>query len=720
MDASMRQKIAQTAAHLLCQGQVADMGMGSGSGSEALAALYPALHVTGVDVNETMVERARERFRRANLDFIVGDIAKPCFPLHSLSGIFNSSVLHHVTSFNGYVYERAAEALVVQCEQLAEDGVLIVRDFVAPDSDEPVWLDVRSDDGADSDDHNADDPRLCSSARLLERFSKEFRSLSAKPGFALEREPTDPAPGWRRYRLSRRVAAEFALRKDYRQDWESEVQEEYFIYDRRRFEQLFRTMGLRILASTPIRNPWIVRNRFEDKLRWGQVDGEVLDWPATNTILVGERVRPGQGVSFRAEPQQQGLGFLSLEYQRDRRSGKVFDLVRRPHLTVDVLPWFSLDGDLFIIARKSYPRPILGQGWSEAPPVNDCTPALYVTEPLTVLQDDKPLGRTVSEALSLQLGLKPKEILSFADGAYAYPSPGGIEEEVRSLLVEVAPVFVKQDVPPISGFSSSGQLRAIEASQALRAAQVSGLPSGRLETNVYELFARRKKDPGAWIGEIIELTREAPFASPPLELAELLRRPPRRCFEPASKAESGGFLKLECARFEELDSSGRVIAERRLEYVKPATLSCNTLACALIRRAKGEVYIGLDDDDLPAAQGFSGNSNILVGPAWRLPRTLREMRDTREWLRERLQADYGVEAGRVFELGGHYHPSPGVTPELVIPLAVEVLREAERGRSLVWVKLSEALRLRSQLPDGHLKVLLWRAAHALGLLGSVL
>ena len=32
--------------------------------------------------------------------------------------------------------------------------------------------------------------------------------------------------GWRRYRLSRKHAAEFVLRKDYRADWESEVKEE--------------------------------------------------------------------------------------------------------------------------------------------------------------------------------------------------------------------------------------------------------------------------------------------------------------------------------------------------------------------------------------------------------------------------------------------------------------------------------------------------------------
>ena len=64
MDASMRQKVALTAAHILSEGRIADMGMGSGTGSEALAALYPALQVVGVDVNPEMVAIARDRYRR--------------------------------------------------------------------------------------------------------------------------------------------------------------------------------------------------------------------------------------------------------------------------------------------------------------------------------------------------------------------------------------------------------------------------------------------------------------------------------------------------------------------------------------------------------------------------------------------------------------------------------------------------------------------------------
>ncbi len=216
MDSSMRQKVALTAAHLLCEGRVADMGMGSGTGTHALAALYPALDVFGVDLDPTMCLLARERYDLPNLAFAVADIARAVFRPETIDGIFDSSVLHHVTSYGGYDREAAARALAVQAEQLRERGVLIVRDFVDPGSGD-VRLDLPADDGDGSDD-----PTSCSSAQLFERFGREFRILSARPGFEHEREP-DPRPGWRRYRVARALAAEFALRKDIRADWGAEV-----------------------------------------------------------------------------------------------------------------------------------------------------------------------------------------------------------------------------------------------------------------------------------------------------------------------------------------------------------------------------------------------------------------------------------------------------------------------------------------------------------------
>src|SRR5688572_19014321 len=157
------------------------MGMGSGSGTLALAALYPRVRVVGVDVNPEMVERARVKHKLANLSFVEGDIAAQVFEPERLDGVFNSSVLHHVTSFNGYDHDAAARALREQVAQLAVGGSLIVRDFVAP-PEAVVFLDLPASDGDASDDPNG-----CSSAALFERFAREFRKLSATPGFHYER-----------------------------------------------------------------------------------------------------------------------------------------------------------------------------------------------------------------------------------------------------------------------------------------------------------------------------------------------------------------------------------------------------------------------------------------------------------------------------------------------------------------------------------------------------
>jgi hypothetical protein len=125
-------------------------------------------------------------------------------------------------------------------------------------------MELATDDGADSED-----PSACSTARLLERFASEYRSLADSPGFSLR--VADEVDGWpsrpntKRYVLTRKLATEFLLRKDHRADWESELQEEYTYFSQQQFEELFGRLGMRVVASTPIRNPWIVRHRLRGK-----------------------------------------------------------------------------------------------------------------------------------------------------------------------------------------------------------------------------------------------------------------------------------------------------------------------------------------------------------------------------------------------------------------------------------------------------------------------
>lgn len=615
MDASMRQKVALVAAHLRAQGQVADMGMGSGTGSHALAALYPALDVVGVDLDPTMVELAAERYRLDNLSFRQGDIAKRVFEDNSLEAIIDSSVLHHVTSFNGYDAQQAASAIAVQAQQLRQHGVVIVRDFLAPE-EQIVYLDLPTNDG------EGEEPATCSTSQLFERFASDARLLSSEPGFSYEAvgEAGDLAlrPGWKRFKVGLRPATEFILRKDYRRDYLKEAKEEYCYFTQSEFETVFADLGLRVLASTPLRNPWIVNHRYRDKLMLWSLDGEALEFPATNYIIVGEKVPAGQGVRFVEAERAEPLDFLRLEHHRNTSSGQVFDLVRRPNATLDILPWFELQGDHFVLARASSPRPILRAKCRQEAALDGASAAGYVTEPLVVVQGDRPIGSTVEEALQKDAGIHASQIRGMSPGSRYYPSPGGIEEQVTSSLVEIEPTFVSEPQSNRSGFGTAGRVMAIEAQQLLRSAQVGGLLDARVELNVYELLLQRKQPVGPWIGEALDLpVGSAPKAS--VELSTLQKRPHRRVFESVSPEHGRDFLQLECAHFHELDRSGKVQHKAALEYVVPRSLSHNSIATALLRRDEDTIWIALDDDDLPAAQSFTGNSELLVAPAWRCP-----------------------------------------------------------------------------------------------------
>lgn len=683
MDASMQQKVALTAAHVLGQGWVADMGMGSGTGSEALASLYPSIRVTGVDINPEMVERAAARYQRPNLDFRAGDIGKPCFEPDSLDAIFNSSVLHHVTSFNDYRLEEAALALEHQVTQLRPHGSLIIRDFVRPLPGE-VLLDLPQE-----------------SAPLFRRFAQEFRYLKpeSERGFPYQ-ELSAAREGWCRFRCQSLHATEFVLRKDYTNDWDTEVLEEYTYFTQQEFESHFHRLGLRILASTPLWNPWIIGHRFEGQFELRDISENSLGFPPTNYLIVGEKVQAGQGVLFRPGSLVEPSGFLEFTCYQHKERGYVRELVRRPNLTVDTLPYFEQNGELYVLARKSYPRPLMSLCIDR---LDQALSPTYVTEPISIICADKPLAQTVEEALNNWAGVPSEDILEFAEGSTTYPSPGGVQEEIRCFFVKVKPMMVNTP-------GSRDQVRAIEAGQLLRAAQVGGLPDARLETHCFELMRRLGHPPGPWIGETLCLEPHAQ-APPSRSLEELLAQPRRRAFRRSSAKVD--FLSLRKQLFEEVEAGGRVLRSVGLEYVQPAHTSLNTVAVAPLWKHGTTVYFGVVEEDLPAAQCFSGHSNHLQAPAWRLPTSIPGTRSLEDFMRDVLRKENGVTVRDSFQMGGPYFPSPGVTPEIAYPWCVDVAEQNEGPYPLSWVRLEKLVEGFAHLKEGHLRTLVSRVSRAL-------
>lgn len=703
MDSSMQQKVAYTTAHFPTAGVVADMGSGSGLGTYQLARLHPGLHLVGVDINPVSIGLSREHYQLPNLEFREGDIGAMLFAPGSLDGILDSSVFHHLTSFNGFSVEPVRAALAAQVAQLRPGGVIVIRDFVIGRGPEMVLLDLPDDDGGAGDSIAG-----LSTAALFEVFARSFRS-SVNPDWGVPcARMACERPGFARFKVARRAAAEYVLRKDYRRDWQAELLEEYTYFSQRDFEDEFKKLGLRILSAQEVHNPWIVENRLAGRVFLADLAGRALPFPPTNFVIVGEKVRPGQGVFLReALPRRlETPGFLEMAAYEHVDTKVRYEMVRRPNDTVDLLPWFERDGRLWVVARQGFPRPVLNAR-SSSPALTGAAVAGFITEPITSAAS---AASDIEAFLEKRAGIRRDQIRAIGEELQSLPSPGGILERVRTRLVEIEPGFVARESPNPSAFRHAGVLRELDAQQLLRAAQVGGLFDARLECSVYELLRQRGQRPEPWIGAEIVLG-EQPF-SPGSDEEEVFRPRPRSVWKRVPAAPAAGFLSIREGQFVEEDAEGETLAVGRYEYVLPRTLSSNTIAVIPVVRSSAGVWVGVERRELPAAQELAGSASLLSCPAWRLPRSVTSPGEAQAFVSERLPLDFGVRPLRHRELGGRYFPSPGITPEVVHPFMVEL--DASSPGSLEWVTLAALLARRRDLLDGHLIALVHRLSHALG------
>lgn len=701
MDRSMQQKVALTTAHFPTTGRIADMGSGSGRGTYDLACLHPGLELVGVDINPAAVASAQDAYRRPNLRYVQGDIADPVFPPESLDGILDSSVLHHVTSFTGYGTARLEECLDHQVAALRPGGVLIIRDFVAPDGPDEVLLDLRDDDGTE----DGAVPALSSWA-LWRRYAASVRNGRYAPGQLPWSDLGAPEAGWRRLRCRHRDAQEFILRKDYRADWDVELLEEYTYWTQGAFVAALERRGLRVVVAAPIRNPWIVANRYRGRVRLHDPAGGVLPFPPTNLVVVGQRIAAGQGARLRPGPSAPlaAPAFLRLQAWRGDDGSQV-DLVERPGRTIDLLPWSRQDRQILVLARQGFPRPVVvadplrpnlsGAQWSG-----------YLTEPIAAIADPaEPTDDAVRRILRERAGLAAGRIRGIGAAVRYATSPGGIDEIVTALPVEID---LAGDLRPqaYGGLAEAGAVHVLDARACLRAAQVGGLFDARLELNIHLLLRRLGLERGPWIGAD---PAPAPCDAAWPRHADALTPPARTRFVPADRP--AGYLDIRGGSFAELDAGGRVLAQVAREWVAPRTASSNTASVLPLLVAGGEVLVGVEHRWLPAIQRACSVAGFAAVPAWRLPVAVARLDQAEEWLRARLAADHGLAVARLVELGGPYLATPGATPELVHPWLALIDPGGGPG-TLRWTPLAACAA--ADLIDAHLAISVQRAAHALG------
>ena len=668
---------------------IVDVGMASGTSTVILANLFPQLNVIGVDINPKMVEIAQTQYQADNLSFRVDDgETLNSFEQNSVDGFFNCSAIHHITSYNGYDMNRALNTLKRQVELLKDKGILVVRDFVKPEEKEVI---LELSDVAK--DHSPSD------SELLLLFSKTARSLSplTERGFPLH-EVESPKGAMRRFRLFYSDAVEFIRRKDYYANWDIELQEEYGYLTQREFEDVFRSLGLRIIVSSPIYNPWIIEHRYKECFRLYDLDGTEIGFPPTNYLIAGEKTGNGKELRLIRHLPQPEVSYLQYSSYRNKETNQIYDVVKRPNDVIDFLPYYREEDSITVLAKHGYPRP-LANVRTDSPVIDGKYFSGYVTEGLTIGEAEEP-----GIALERRFNIAKDQYDSQKASLNYYTSPGGISERVSSVFISLLekPSHTLSLSPFASGFKDSGSLHSYDAAQLLNTAQTGALLEARLELNIYNLFRHCELALPKWLGEKIEVKTEQTV---PVTLLSTLLAEKRSVFLPCRQRAE--FLTTSHAQFVETGVTDSCVA---LEYVYPSQVSSNTLITLPVCNMSGQLFLGLERRDLPVPQLLDGNSLLLTVPAKRLPKEVHNFFELGKYLSDLKIGDSVIE--RYFRLGEKYFPSVGITAEQVYPYVVWLDKPTDE---LEWVDIKELEAHMNELKDAHLLICLFRLKHALGI-----
>ena len=247
---------------------------------------------------ECMHRKGQGAFASDHVFFYQANVSeKPLFAPGSVDTFTTFSLTHELESYQGRATLERFIALLA--EQLATGGVWLNVDVVGPeDADAPVYLWLNDADGR-NDDFDAEFPAedragfkrylagLSTRGRFL-RFARDFRR---EEGFRLP-YTVETVGGIAHVVLRLGDACEFLSKKDYLDNWRSEMHETFCFWNFPQWCEAVERAGLRVApGSGAFTNPWIVQNRFEGKVRLARRVGapEPMAWPVTNMLLAAEK-----------------------------------------------------------------------------------------------------------------------------------------------------------------------------------------------------------------------------------------------------------------------------------------------------------------------------------------------------------------------------------------------------------------------------------------------
>lgn len=304
MDEIARLKYDETAAYIQ-PGRIGDIGCAVGSWIK-LAAQDPRLRESdffGVEVARHLYDICLQRKHNNEFEnpFVFfaqkNAVNSLAFDAGSMNTIHTSSLTHEIESYGGHA--ELLSFIDSRYRELRPGGVWINRDVIGPaGGDEDVYLWCSREDGRNDDfDRELSDrgqlaeylSGLSTQGRFL-RFALDYRKEEGEQ-VDYRRETVD---GMEYIVTPLHTAAEFMSKKDYVDNWQSEMHETFCFWTLADWEAALTAAGFRLRPETrATANPWIIANRLSGRVALSRRDGDRLvpmDFPVSHALLISERV----------------------------------------------------------------------------------------------------------------------------------------------------------------------------------------------------------------------------------------------------------------------------------------------------------------------------------------------------------------------------------------------------------------------------------------------
>ena len=288
----------------LKNGRIVDIGCATGSIIKEMSndKNLSESDLYGVEASRQLYSLCEQRkengnFGNENVFFYHRNIInKNIFPENTVNTFTAFSLTHELESYSG----RSALLKFLKniYSQLIPDGMLVIYDVIGPENkDKMVLAQLSMEDGNNKDwDKKFEDKKgndfkefikdLSTQAKFF-RFAQDFRK---EEGYKMEYEIVSKE-GHEYIKIRFQDLAEFLSKKDYTDNWYSEMHETFCFWNFEDWKRELEKIGYRVSDNSEvITNEWVVKNRYENCSKIYDTDMNQLSFPPTNVIIVAEKI----------------------------------------------------------------------------------------------------------------------------------------------------------------------------------------------------------------------------------------------------------------------------------------------------------------------------------------------------------------------------------------------------------------------------------------------